>query len=88
MAEKEELLVGDVTHYFDHIKVAVIKLKPKATLKKGDEIHFKGANDDFTQKITSLQVDHKDIDEVKAGMDFGLQVSKKVHVNTEVYKTN
>lgn len=89
MAGKKEQLLGKVTHYYDHLMVAVIKLEPKTSLKKGDKIHFQGTHDDdFTQEVTSLQVEHKDLDEVKAGMDFGMKVDQKVHENTEVYKVS
>ncbi len=82
MAQK---VLGKVTHYYDHLGVAVIKLSKGAALKKGDKVQFKGANTDFTQKVGSLQLDHKDVDAVKAGDDFGLKVDQKVHEGNTVH---
>ena len=82
MAQKT---LGKVTHYYDHLGVAVIKLAKGATLKKGDKVQFKGSNTDFTQEVVSLQADHKDVDSVKAGDDFGLKVDKPVKDGDQVY---
>ena len=82
MAQKT---LGKVTHYYDHLGVAVIKLAKGATLKKGDKVQFKGSNTDFTREVVSLQADHKDVDSVKAGEDFGLKVDQKVHEGNQVY---
>ncbi|MEK7096178.1 MAG: hypothetical protein AAB896_02740 [Patescibacteria group bacterium] len=81
MAQK---VLGKVTHYYDHLGVAVIKLAKSAVLKKGDKVQFKGNNTDFTQEVVSLQADHKDVDSVKAGEDFGLKVDKPVKENDQV----
>ena len=82
MAQKT---LGRVTHYYDHLGVAVIKLAKGAALKKGDKVQFKGNNTDFTQEVGSLQVDHKEVDSVKAGEDFGLKVDQKVHEDNTVH---
>ena len=81
MAEKK---IGEVTHYFSQIKVAIIKLK--APLKKGDAIKFKGHTTDFEQKADSVQVDHGDIDEGAVGDEVGIKVTDKVREGDEVYR--
>ncbi len=78
--EKE---IGIITHYFNNISVGIIKLK--AELNTGDKIHVKGAHDDFTQVITSMQVNHKDIARAKKGAEVGIKVPKRVHENDKVY---
>jgi putative protease len=80
--EKE---IGVITHYFDKISVGVIKLK--AGLKIGDKIHIKGAHDDFTQAVTSMQVNHQDVSNVGKGAEAGIKVTQRVHQNDKVYKT-
>jgi len=83
-AEVEQELVGDVIHYFGHCKAAVMKLvKP---LSKGDVIHIKGHTTDFTQKITSMQVDGKPIDSAGKGQEIGLQVKSRVRSTDKVYR--
>jgi len=80
MAEKQ---IGRIAHYFDKIGVAVIELEKP--LKVGDTIHVKGATSDFTQKVDSMQVEHKDIDKAKKGDSVGLKVSEKVRPNDKVF---
>jgi GTPase len=80
-----ESTLGKVTHYYDKVGAAVIQLNPGAKLKKGDRVQIKGSNTDFTQAVNSLQLDHQDVDSVKAGDSFGLKVNQKVHENDQVY---
>ena len=55
----QEQEIGVVTHYFGKVSVGIVKLS--AALKVGDTIHVKGAHDDFTQQIASMQIDHADV---------------------------
>ena len=82
--EPEEKEVGLVTHYFRKISVGAIKLK--GTLNLGDKIHIKGAHDDFTQIVRSMQLDHKDISLAKKGVEVGIEVTQRVHDNDKVYR--
>jgi len=77
--------IGEVTHYFPHVKAAVIKLK-KGNLGVGDTIYVKGHTTDFEQKIKSLQANHKPIDKASKGQEIGLKVSGKVRHGDKVYK--
>lgn len=85
-APKPEQPIGRVTHYFDHLKVAVISLGKGAALKVGDKIRIEGGELDYEQKIESLQIDHEAVQSVKAGDDFGTKVKKKVHEGYRVYR--
>jgi len=67
MPEKKP--IGKITHYFDKISVAIIKFNKKVSV--GEMIKFKGANTDFSQKIASMQFDHKDI---SSAMDFATKL--------------
>ncbi len=84
---KEELgePIGEITHFFPHVKAAVIKLK-KGTLSLGDTIYVKGHTTDFEQKIKSLQYDHKPIEKAEKGQEAGIRVSGKVRHGDKVYK--
>lgn len=77
-------VLGKVTHYYDGLGVAVVKLSKGASLKKGDKVQIKGSTTDVSQTVSSLQVDHKDVAAVKAGDDFGIKVEKKVREGDEV----
>jgi putative protease len=80
MAEKE---VGEIIHYYDRIGVAIIKLN--RSLKTGETIHIKGAKTDFAQKVDSMQIEHKDIDEAKKGESVGLKVNEQVKESDKVF---
>lgn len=81
----KETLAGKVLHYFDKINVAVMKLS--VPLKQGDEIRIVGGKEtDFTQAISSMQVDYKPIKKAKKGDEVGLKVKEKVHEGYKIYK--
>jgi putative protease len=76
--------VGKVTHYFDHINVAVLSLS--AAIRLGDSLHFLGHATDFKQEITSLQIERKAVDSAKPGDDVALQVKQRVRPNDGAFK--
>ena len=78
-----EKVIGVITHYFNKISVGIIKLK--TSLHVGDAIHIKGAHDDFTQNVDSMQLNHRDIVSAKRGNEIGIKVVGKVHENDKVY---
>ena len=81
MQEKE---IGVITHYFGHISVGIIELSD--SLAVGDVVHVKGAHDDFTQTIESMQVEHEDVTQGKKGDAVGVKIIQKVHPHDKVYK--
>ena len=81
---KQPKPIGEVTHYFSKLNVAVIDLsKP---LAKGDIIRIIGGETDFEQKIKSMEINGKKVEKVKAKDGFGLKVDKKVREGYKVYK--
>ena len=84
--EKEKLQeLGVITHYFPHVKAAVIKLS-KGSLKVGDNIYIKGHTTDFKQAVKSLQLKHAPIQEGRAGQEIGLKVKSRVRIGDVVYR--
>lgn len=82
----ERQIIGQVTHYYSKIGVAIIQLdKP---LKVGDRIAIVGATTDLEQEVKSMQVEHQNIDEAKAGDLVGLKVKDKVRQGDTVYALN
>jgi len=81
---EEGKLVGKITHYFSKIEVAVVELSD--SLKVGDKIRIVGKDIDFIQEIDSMEVNHKKIQEAKAGEKIGLKVIQKVKEGCQVYK--
>jgi GTPase len=81
MQEKE---IGQVTHYYGHLSVGIIELSE--VLKLGEIIRIKGHSEDFTQPIESMQVEHVNVAEAKAGDVIGIKLSQKAHPHDKVYK--
>ena len=75
--------IGIVTRYFSKINVAAIKLtKP---LKIGDNIRIEGATTAFEQKVESMQIDRKDINEATSGQEIAIKVKDRVRENDKVF---
>ncbi|MBL7156946.1 MAG: translation elongation factor-like protein [Candidatus Omnitrophica bacterium] len=77
--------LGEITHYFPHVKAAVIKLK-KDGLSAGETIYIKGHTSDFEQKVKSMQLDHAPVEKASKGQEVGLRVNSKVRHGDKVYK--
>ena len=80
MPEEE---IGKVTHFFNKISVAVLSLTGE--LKVGDKIRIE-ASEPFVQEVKSMQVEHKDIKEAKAGDDVGMKTDKPCKDGDKVIK--
>ena len=76
--------IGEITHFFDHISVAVVKLSDK--VKEGEKILVDGATTSFEQTVSSMQVEHKQVKEAKKGESIGLKVADKVRPGDKVYR--
>jgi putative protease len=77
--------IGEVTHYFPHVKAAAIMLL-KDGLKVGDSIFIKGHTTKFKEKIKSIQLDRVPIQEGKKGQEIGLLVKSRVRQGDSVYR--
>lgn len=77
-------IIGTVTHYFPHVRAAVVKLK--APLTVGDTLKIKGHTTDFTQAVTSIQIDRVPVNSAKKGAEVGLLVNSRVRQGDVVSK--
>jgi len=81
MAEKE---IGKVTHFFDKISVMVIKLTDK--LSVGDTIKIKRGDEEFEEKVESMQVEHENISKAKKGDEVAIKISQPTKEGAAVCK--
>lgn len=81
MADKK---IGKVTHYYDKIGVAVVELSDN--LAVGDTIKIVGHGGEFTQTVSSIQIEHEKLDKAKKGQEIGMKVDKKAKEGCEVFK--
>lgn len=83
MSAVKDDLVGKVIHYYDKISVAVIKLsKP---LKVGNSVKFIHGENEFTQSIESMQLEHVQVESGKKGQEVAVKVDKETKSGTQVY---
>src|SRR5881296_1266812 len=80
-----EQLVGTVVHYFKGPSVAVVRVTEGA-LAVGDRIRFHGHTTDFTEQITSMEVNHQKVPLAKAGDEVAIQVADRTRQHDQVFK--
>ena len=80
----EKKQVGRITHYFSKVGVAVVELS--GDLNIGDTVTIGGKSEPFDQKITSMQIDKKEIASASKGQAVGLKVDKPVRDGDIVWK--
>jgi hypothetical protein len=81
---QQEEAIGIVTHYYSHLGVAVAQLN-KGTLRTGDAVHIKGHSTDFTQTVTSLEYEHRHVDQAVAGQAVGIKVNDHAREHDILY---
>ena len=79
-----EVEIGRVTHYYNHLSVAVLSLYD--SLKLGDRIHILGHITDFSQRIGSMEVEHHTVVWVRPGEEVAVKVAEPVRVHDTVYR--
>ena len=78
-----EVEIGKVTHYYNHLNVAVLSLTNN--LKLGDKIHIIGHSTDITERVASMEVNHHPMDWVGAGDNVAIKVIEPVHEHDKVF---
>lgn len=78
--------VGKVIHYFDRAMVAVVRLT--GDISVGDMVKITRGEEDASQKIESMEVNHEKVQTGKAGDEVAIKLDKESHEGAVVYKTN
>jgi acyl-CoA hydrolase len=81
MAEEQ---VAVVIKFFTKPSVAALQIQ--APIKRGDILRFQGHTTDFTQEVTSMEIDNKAVEEAGAGDLVGIKTKERVRENDKVYK--
>ena len=79
-----EQRVGIVRDYFARVGVAGIDTE--GTLRVGDRVHIKGHTTDLEIAVESIQVEHEQVEEAKAGDAIGIKVPDRCRGGDLVYK--
>ena len=81
--EKDER-IGVVSHFYNKILVAVVRLTGRLAL--GDRVRFHGEHTDFQQDITSMQIEHATVEEAAPGTEVALKVTQRVRQGDGLYR--
>lgn len=81
----DEAKIGHVTHYFGKIRVAAIKLTD-GELSVGDTVHICGHTSDFSQKVSSMQIDKADVTHANRGQEIAIRVGEHAREGDVVYR--
>ena len=82
-APRTDKPVGEVTHYYGNLGVAIVKFNQD--MPAGKNLTFQGATTDFSQDLNSMEFDHKSVNLAPRGKEVGIKVNKKVREGDEVY---
>jgi hypothetical protein len=81
----KEKKLGKVTHYFDKVRVVVIKLTDDLSI--GDTIRIVGGeNTDFKQKVVSMEFNCEKLKKAKKGKEVGVKVKYRAREGYKVFK--
>lgn len=82
MAEKA---IGKIVHFYAKIGVGIVELK--GTLKVGEKIKVvsKEGTEKLEQEVTSMQIEHENVESAKKGQVIGLKVDQVVKEGDQVY---
>ena len=75
--------IGEVTHYYGGLQVAIVKFNQD--MPAGKNVTFQGATSDFSQDLSSMELDHKSVQVAPKGKEVGLKVKDKVREGDKVY---
>jgi translation elongation factor EF-1alpha len=82
MAEDQ---VGIVVNFYAKLSVAAIKVTG-GSIRKGDLLKYKGSTTDFTEEVTSMEIENQAIEEAKSGDLVGVKVKERVREKDKVYR--
>ena len=79
-----DVLIGKVTHYYNKAMVVVVKLEKP--ISAGDTIKIKRGDEEFEQKIESLQIEHEQVAKGKKGDKIAIKVVQPTKEGAEIYQ--
>ena len=81
---QNRVLIGRVEQFFDRLSVVAISLS--SDLRVGDIIEIGDEEEAVRQRVSSMQIDRKDVTEAYEGASVGIKINHPVRVNSDVYR--
>lgn len=82
LSARNDNTVGAVTHYYEKIRVGVIKLT--GTLSVGDCITYETAEGPYEQIVESMEIDRQPVFKAGRGKEIGLKLAKIPRAGSKV----
>ncbi|MDH3568137.1 MAG: hypothetical protein OEM61_12405 [Desulfobacteraceae bacterium] len=82
MAEDQ---IGVVVNYYTKLGVAAVKVT-SGTIKTGDLLKYKGHTTDFTETVTTMEIENQPFEQAQTGDLVGVKVKERVREKDKVYK--
>lgn len=82
MAEDQ---VGIVVNFYAKPCVAAVKVT-HGTIKIGDTLKYEGYTTDFTEIVSSMEIENQPVEKAIEGELVGVKVRERVRENDKVYK--
>jgi putative protease len=76
--------IGKVAHYYNKAMVIVVKLEDSVSV--GDTIKIKRGDEEFEQKVESMQIEHEQVEKGKKGDEIAIKVDQPTKEGAEVFK--
>ena len=80
MAEKT---IGTISHWYDKIGVAVVKLS--AGLKVGDRVKIQHGEVEFEDSVGTMQIDHMEVQSGKKGDEVAIKLNHKAKAGSLIF---
>jgi len=77
--------VAVIVKFFTKPSVAALEVT-SGSINTGDVLRYKGHTTDFTEEVTSMEVDNQPVQEAKVGDLVGIKVKERVRENDKAYK--
>ena len=75
--------IGQVTHFYNKINVAIVKFNKKVPV--GTELRYSGATTDFKETAKSMEYEHESVAAAPKGKQVGIKVKKRVREGDLVF---
>ena len=82
--DRGRVLIGEVDHFYDRLSVAAIRLA--GSIKVGDTIEIVDGSETVRLKVSSMQIDRKDVEAASEGDAVGIKVDRAVRAGSKVYE--
>ena len=84
---ERKIFLGKITHVYDKINVAELKINTNQTVAVGDEIFIQGVRTgNYRTVIDSMEINHEQVEQAEQGDSIAIKLNTKIRCNDMVYR--